>query len=134
LLLAATLGAWPGAARPRSVRDHATALLVSVAAPVVNPYGVRIYTLLAPYARSLLAAVGLAPAQSSLSVSEWTPTWRALLRDPIFPTAAFLLLVTALALSFLRAGSRAPAGRLLGAAAMLALALAAVRNVLPFGA
>jgi len=78
LLLAATLGAWPGAAPPRSVRDHAVALVVSVAAPIANPYGVRIYTLLGPYVRSLFAAVGLLPAQAGLTVSEWTPTWRAM--------------------------------------------------------
>jgi hypothetical protein len=134
LLLAATLGAWPGALPPRSVRDHATALLVSVAAPLANPCGARIYTLLAPYVRSLFAAVGLQPPEASLSVSEWTPTWRALVRDSIFPTAAFVLFVAILALSFLLAGRRAPLGRLLGAGAMLALGLAAVRNVLPLGA
>lgn len=134
LLLTATLGAWPGALPPRSVRDHATALLVSVAAPLANPYGARIYTLLTPYARSVFAAVGLQPPEAGLSVSEWTPTWRALARDAIFPTAALVLFVAILALSFLLAGRRAPIGRLLGAAAMLALGLAAVRNVLPFGA
>ena len=134
LLLAATLGAWPGAAPPRSVRDHALALLVSVMAPLANPYGARIYALLAPYVRSLGAAVGLQSREAGLSVSEWTPTWRALVRDAIFPTSAFLLFVAILALSFLLAGRRAPLGRLLGAGALLALALAAVRNVLPFGA
>jgi hypothetical protein len=134
LLLAATLGAWPGAVPPRSVRDHAVALVVSVMAPLANPYGARIYALLAPYVRSLFAAIGLRSPDAGLSVSEWTPTWRALVRDAIFPTSAFLLFVAILALSFLLAGRRAPLGRLLGAGALLALALAAVRNVLPFGA
>jgi hypothetical protein len=134
LLLAATLGAWPGATPPRSVRDHATALLVSVAAPLANPCGIRIYALLTPYVRSVLAALGLMPGEASLTVSEWTPTWRALVRDAIFPTSAFLLFIAILGLSFLLAGRKAPLGRLLATGAMLALALSAVRNVLPFGA
>src|SRR4029077_188912 len=79
-------------------------------------------------------AVGLLPAEAGLAVSEWTPTWRALTRDAIFPTSAFVLFVALLALSFLLAGRRAPLGRILAAGALLALALSAVRNVLPFGA
>jgi hypothetical protein len=127
-----------GALLTRAGRDaasrYAGALLACLAAALANPRGPRVFEVLAPYLRSMLAAVGLRPPAEGLVVTEWTPTWVAMFRDAIFPTAAFALLVLLVVVSCAVRGRRCPLPRIACAVAMLALALAAVRNLLPFGA
>lgn len=134
LVGATALGACLSGGVRRAARLYAPTLLATALAPLANPRGALIYGVLAPYVRSMLAAVGLAPVGAALLASEWTPTTRALVHDAIFPTAAFLLLVLLLLVSFLRRGRAASLERAAAAVAMLALALTAVRNLLPFAA
>src|SRR6185369_6332216 len=86
LVAAAGAGASVRLGARRAVRLYAPAFAAVALAPLCNPRGVRIYGVLAPYVRSMLAAVGLAPAGAALQASEWTPTTGALLHDAIFPT------------------------------------------------
>ncbi len=134
LVAAAAAGALISGKRQVSFKTHGYALLLSGAAAMVNPYGHRVYTSLWPYLRSLLAATGILAQTRGLGVSEWTPTWRVMLTDPIFPEIPFLLLVGLLALSFLRLPSRGSLRRAACMCLLLALALTAVRNLLPFAA
>ena len=135
LLVAAAGAGWATHRGVRSAaRHYAPALALAALAPLLNPRGALIYGVLSPYVGSMLAAIGAAPAGASLVASEWRPTLAALLQDPIFPTGAFLLLVLILLLSFLRRGRDVSRPRLAVALALLALALTAVRNLLPFAA
>jgi hypothetical protein len=135
-LLVAAAGAGAALRRGgrRAIGLYAPAFAAVALAPLCNPRGARIYGVLAPYIQSMLAAVGLAPAGAALHASEWTPTTGALVHDAIFPTTAFLLLVLMLALSYVRLGRAASAERVACGVALLALALTAVRNLLPFAA
>lgn len=117
-----------------AARLYGPALALAALAPLLNPRGPLIYGVLTPYVGSMLAAIGAAPAGSALVAGEWRPTLAALLDDAIFPTGAFLLLVLILCLSFLRRGRDVSRPRLACALALLALALTAVRNLLPFAA
>ncbi|HUD72632.1 MAG TPA: hypothetical protein VMQ62_11790 [Dongiaceae bacterium] len=134
LVLAAGAGAAPAIAWRNALRRYGPAFACTALAPLANPRGVLIYGVLSPYLGSMLAAVGLAPKGAALMASEWTPTFGALLHDPIFPTAPFLFLVLLVAVSFLRRGRNASPERAACGAALLALALTAVRNLLPFAA
>ena len=116
LAAASALGILASRPRPGELKAHASAVLVTALAPLANPYGYRLYALFAPYIRSFLAVAGvLSPVERS-DISEWTPTWRALVHGPTFPRIPFILLVAALAVSFVRVGRRIPWGRLFGAA------------------
>ncbi len=134
LIAAAALGSLRRAAPAAVLRTHGSALGIFFLGSLLNPYTFRIYRLFTPYLRSLLASVGLLPPAEYLGVAEWTPTWRAALFDPIFPTLAFLLFLLVSVVSFLRAAGGIPFSRVLSTAALAVLALAAVRNLLPFGA
>jgi hypothetical protein len=134
LLLAAALGSLATGDRLHALKAHTLPILMCAGAILLNPYGYRIYRLFEPYVRSIFSPFGLFPAGEELGVAEWTPTWRVFLLDPIFPTLAFLSLIALLALSFMRLGRAASPRRIACACALLVLSMAAVRNILPFGA
>lgn len=135
LLVAAAGSGWATHRGVRSAaRHYGPALALAALAPILNPRGALIYGVLSPYVGSMLAAIGAAPRGAALVAGEWRPTLAALLEDAIFPTGAFLLLVLILFLSFLRRGRDLSRPRLAGALVLLALALTAVRNLLPFAA
>ncbi len=134
LLLAATAGAWIAVLDAAVVRAHLLAFATSVACCLANPYGYRLFALLEKYFGSLLATLGALPPSERLNIVEWAPTWRILLRDPVFPSIPFLLMVLLLAVSFFGVGGKLALRRLPSACVLLALALAASRNVLPFAA
>jgi hypothetical protein len=118
-----------------TVRAHARALGLCLAAGLLNPYGYKIYVLFTPYVRSLLSAAGFLPPLQSLVEGEWLPTWRLLTTYPLFPVASSLLLLGALVVSFARLGRRRISPRRAACAlAALALGLSAFRHLLPFGA
>jgi hypothetical protein len=134
LLVAATLGAMLARLGPATVRAHAIAVFAATAGCLANPYGVRVFLLLEPYVRSVLATLGVTPPGDSLGNLEWAATWRLLFRDPVFPSIPFALMTVLLALSFARVGTPIVLRRLPIALALLVLALGASRNILPFAA
>lgn len=134
LVGAAALAALLARAGRYRLRDLAIALVVTALAVVVNPFGTDAYSVLAPYARSAMAAVGLAPAARRLPISEWMPIWRVLRSNAAFPTQPFVLLVAVLAWTFLRQGRSLAGHRLLAAGALGLATVLATRNLLPFAA
>ncbi|MFQ5668996.1 MAG: hypothetical protein ACE5HD_00590 [Acidobacteriota bacterium] len=122
-----------GLFRRRLDRRVALALGLSLAAPLATPYGFRLYALLAPYMKSLLALAGAAHTRR-LTLIEWHPTWQSFFSDPSFPRWSFLGLTAVLGASFVGAGKRLSTRRLLPAAGMFLLSLTALRHLLVFGA
>jgi len=133
LVAAASFGALLSRREPAILLAHGRALVLCCLAALLNPYGYQIYVLFAPYLSSVLSAVGIISPVQRLVELEWTPTWRLFASDPLFPTFPSLLLVGALIFSFVRLKSRDSLRRGLCALAAFALALSAVRHLLPFG-
>lgn len=135
LVAAAIVGSLLGGAGTGALGAHMLLTLpLCLGAGLVNPYGWRLYTLLTPYARSLLAAAGLVSAGQGLDVSEWVPTWRVMTTDTIFPAIPFGLMIMLLAASFIGLDWRKTLPRMACGAALLLFAMTAVRNLLPFAA
>jgi hypothetical protein len=126
-----------GSALSRPARRHTTtyavAFLLCLLAPLVNPYGLRIYTVLTPYLGSWLGALGL-PAAERLPITEWESTVDLFLRpNPMFSRTAFVMLAGLALFSFLTTRGR-PVARAFAVGSLAPLALLSVRNILPFAA
>lgn len=119
---------------PRVLRARVVAGLVCLLATLANPYGPRLYELLAPYLRTMLSAIGIVPAAERLFIREWMPTWSLLAKGPASPRVALPALVLLTALSFFMVGRGLRWARLLSLAPLALLCLVGARHLLPFAA